>query len=57
MILERLARIEEKLDNAANHEGRIRKLEQWRSGVAVGVAIIFAELQILALFLAQKHHL
>lgn len=42
-IIERLTRIEEKVDNLSTHEDRISALERWRSwttGIAVGVLML-----------------
>lgn len=44
-ILERLARIEEKLDAANTHDERLRKLESNRAALTAVIALLTFELQ------------
>lgn len=44
-ILERLARIEEKLDASNTHDERLRRLESNRAALAAVVAVLTFELQ------------
>lgn len=52
-ILERLARIESKLDLHESHDKRLRAVEKWQAGIAGIVAFLFIELQIAGLILAS----
>jgi YesN/AraC family two-component response regulator len=51
-ILERLARIEEKLDQARGHEERLRRIERWQAGLAAVVMLLVIELQAVGVFVA-----
>jgi hypothetical protein len=51
-ILQRLARIEEKLDTHESHEVRIRAVERWQAVLAGIVALVAIELQIAGVVIA-----
>lgn len=51
-VREDLARLEERMGGSADHEERIRKLEQRGSFIGGVVALVVFELQCVALYIA-----
>lgn len=51
-ILQRLARIEEKLDGSSSHESRIARLERSHAGLFAITSFLAIELQIAGIVLA-----
>lgn len=53
-MTERLAVLETKLDTHATHDSRINTLEKWRAFLSGIVALIFFEMQLIALLIAIR---
>ena len=52
-----LAILETKLDNYTGHDDRISSIERWRAFLTGAVALVFIELQVLALIITIKGEL
>jgi hypothetical protein len=53
-MTERLAVLETKLDTHATHDARISNIERWRAFQSGIVALVFFEMQLIALLLALR---
>lgn len=52
--IERLAKLETKLDTHATHDDRISSIERWRAFLTGVVALIFIEMQLVSIYIAAR---